>query len=186
VAAACQGTETFVRHEDVDMTLPDAQPADEDAFEEFYGGSKDRVLRAVIASTGDAHDAEDCTAEAFARAYTRWSEVRACRSPAAWVVRTAVNLHIDRYRRHQSTLRLLPALAGDDVAVEQPLPLDPALLDALKALPERQRQVVALRVLLGLSGDEAAHELGISAGSVGTHLHRALGALRPHVTRTDA
>lgn len=168
------------------MTLPDVPPVAEDAFEAFYGGSKDRVLRAVIASTGDAHDAEDCTAEAFARAYSRWAEVRGCRSPAAWVVRTAVNLHIDRYRRHQNTLRLLPALAGDEVAAEPPPPLDPALLGALTSLPERQRQVVALRVLLGLSGEETALELGISAGSVGTHLHRALGALRPHVTRTDA
>lgn len=168
------------------MTLPAGHPDAEGAFEAFYGGSKDRVLRAVVASTGDAHDAEDCTAEAFARAYSRWPEVSACRSPAAWVVRTAVNLHIDRYRRHRNTLRLLPALAGDEAAPSPELPLDPALLDALKALPERQRQVVALRVLLGLSGEEAAQELGITAGSVGTHLHRALAALRPHVTRSES
>ena len=49
---------------------------------------------------------------------------------------------------------------------------------------ERQRQVVALRILLGLSGEQSAIELGITAGSVGTHLHRALAALRPHVTPT--
>lgn len=167
------------------MTLPAGHQDADGAFEAFYGDCKDRVLRAVIASTGDAHDAEDCAAEAFARAYSRWSEVSGCRSPAAWVVRTAVNLHIDRYRRHQHTLRLLPALAGDEAAPSPSLPLDPSLLAALKALPERQRQVVALRVLLGLSGEETALELGISAGSVGTHLHRALGALRPQVTRSE-
>ena len=153
-----------------------------DGFEAFYAEAKDRVLRAVVASTGDVHDAEDCTAEAFARAYGRWDEVCTCRSPAAWVVRTAVNLHIDRYRRHTRTLRLLPALAQDDVAPPDAAPIDPDLLAALEALPERQRQVVALRVLLGLSGDETAAELGISAGSVGTHLHRALAALRPVVS----
>ncbi len=154
----------------------------DDGFEAFYAESKDRVLRAVIASTGDTQDAEDCTAEAFARAYSRWDELAAYRSPAAWVVRTAVNLHIDRYRRHQHTLRLLPALADDETAPPPGLPLDPSLLAALKDLPERQRQVVALRVLLGLSGEEAAQELGITAGSVGTHLHRALAALRPVVS----
>jgi len=153
----------------------------DDAFEAFYTDAKDRVLRAVVASTGDAHDAEDCAAEAFARAYSRWDEVCTYRSPAAWVVRTAVNLHIDRHRRHQTTLRLLPDLAQDEVAPPAPLPIDAALVDALRALPERQRQVVALRILLGLSGDETAEELGISAGSVGTHLHRALAALRPVV-----
>ena len=65
-----------------------------------------------------------------------------------------------------------------------PLPIDPRLLEALQALPERQRQVIALRVLLGLSGEQTASELGITSGSVGTHLHRALAALRPHVTTT--
>ena len=157
---------------------PDPEPAD---FEAFYAAAKDRVLRAVVASTGDAHDAEDCTAEAFARAYGRWDDVSTCRSPAAWVVRTAVNLHIDRHRRHRTTLRLLPDLAQDEVAPAASAALDPDLLAALKALPERQRQVVALRLLLGMSGEETAVELGISAGSVGTHLHRALAALRPVV-----
>lgn len=153
----------------------------DDAFEVFYADAKDRVLRAVVASTGDTQDAEDCAAEAFARAYSRWDEVGAYRSPAAWVVRTAVNLHIDRHRHHRTTLRLLPDLAQDEAAPPDPLPLDPALVAALRALPERERQVVALRILLGLSGDETADELGITAGSVGTHLHRALAALRPVV-----
>lgn len=156
--------------------------ADDGGFEDFYAASKDRVLRAVIASTGDTQDAEDCTAEAFARAYARWDELAAYRAPAAWVVRTAVNLHIDRHRRHQHTLRLLPALADDEVAPAPPQAIDPALLAALRGLPERQRQVVALRILLGMSGEETAQELGITTGSVGTHLHRALAALRPVVS----
>lgn len=156
-------------------------PASAD-FEQFYARTKDRALRAVVASTGDAHDAEDCTAEAFARAYSRWDEVCAHPSPAAWVVRTAVNLHIDRYRRDQRRLRLLPSLAQDEEAPAAASPIDPQLVEALRALPERQRQVVALRVLLELSGTETAEELGISTGSVGTHLHRALAALRPVVT----
>lgn len=165
------------------MTQPDPAPRPEAAdFEVFYAASKDRVLRAVVASTGDVHDAEDCTAEAFARAYSHWDDVSGHTAPAAWVVRTAVNLHIDRYRHHQRTLRLLPTLAEDDHMAAPPLPIDPHLLDALQALPQRQRQVVALRVLLGLSGAQTAVELGIAAGSVGTHLHRALTALRPHVT----
>jgi RNA polymerase sigma factor (sigma-70 family) len=152
-------------------------------FEAFYAASKDRVLRAVVASTGDAHDAEDCTAEAFSRALERWDDVSDRTAPAAWVVRTAVNLHIDRHRRHQRTLRLLPTLVDDDHVEPAALPIDPVLLAALRALPERQRQVVALRILLGLSGEQTAVELGITAGSVGTHLHRALTSLRPHVTR---
>lgn len=152
-----------------------------ETFEAFYASSKDRVLRAVLAATGDDHDAEDCTAEAFSRALERWDDVRTRTAPAAWVVRTAVNLHIDRHRHHQRTLRLLPTLADSEQGEPPALPLDPALLAALRALPERQRHVLALRILLGLSGEQTALELGITTGSVGTHLHRALRALRPHV-----
>lgn len=169
----------------VEMTDGRATAPTPGEFEDFYAQAKDRVLRAVIASTGDAHDAEDCTAEAFARAYGRWEELAGHPAPAAWVVRTAVNLHIDRYRRHQHALRLLPDLAAADVAPPAGPQIDPAVMDALRALPERQRQVVALRILLGLTGQETADELGISAGSVGTHLHRALAALRPVVAREE-
>lgn len=45
--------------------------------------------------------------------------------------------------------------------------------------------VVALRVLLCLSGEQTAVEPGITAGSVGTHLHRARAALRPYPTATN-
>jgi RNA polymerase sigma factor (sigma-70 family) len=48
---------------------------------------------------------------------------------------------------------------------------------ALRALPRRQREVLALRYYLDLSEAEIAATLGISAGSVKTHAHRGLDAL---------
>ena len=68
--------------------------------------------------------------------------------------------------------------------------VDPALLAALRALPEQQRAVIVHRVLLDLSTEQTAIELGIAAGTVGTHLKRALAALRTHLddqsTATEA
>ena len=55
---------------------------------------------------------------------------------------------------------------------------DPRILEAVRALPSRQREVVALRVVLGLSAEQTATTLGIDPGTVGTHLCRALIALR--------
>lgn len=55
-----------------------------------------------------------------------------------------------------------------------------AMLDALRELPERQREVLALRFYLELSEAEIAAALGISAGSVKTHAHRGLAALATH------
>lgn len=45
------------------------------AFEDFYGVRKDAVFRAVLVAVGDRAAAEDAVAEAFARAYARWSSV---------------------------------------------------------------------------------------------------------------
>jgi RNA polymerase sigma factor (sigma-70 family) len=53
-----------------------------------------------------------------------------------------------------------------------------ALVAALRSLPRRQRQAVALRYLSGLPHDQVATALGISASSASTHLRRGLAALR--------
>jgi RNA polymerase sigma factor (sigma-70 family) len=152
------------------------------SFEQFYYESKDRVFRAVLASVGDDFDAEDCTAEAFARALTQWETVAEMSSPAAWVTRTATNLHIDKYRRNQRHLKLIPRLAADESYTFSDSSVDAKLLLAIRQLPERQRQVIAFRILLDLSSTETANEMGLSVGAVGTHLHRALAALRSHLS----
>lgn len=153
-------------------------------FEDFYLGSRDRVYRSVIALTGDQHDAEDCTAEAFSRSFQAWDSIRNHPAPDAWVVRTAVNLHADRRRSAQRGLRLAPKLVDGHVPPPA-VSLDPVLMAAIADLPDRQRQVLVLRILLELSTDETASELGISPNTVGVHLHRALAALRQHVFTTS-
>ena len=50
-------------------------------------------------------------------------------------------------------------------------------MHALRQLPERQREALALRYYLDLSEAEMAAAMGISAGSVKTHLHRGLASL---------
>ncbi len=56
-----------------------------------------------------------------------------------------------------------------------------ALRVALDRLPERQRQVFLLRQWQGMNVEETASALGISGGSVKTHLSRATSALRAHL-----
>jgi RNA polymerase sigma-70 factor (ECF subfamily) len=143
-------------------------------FEAFYRDAKDPCFRALLATVGSTAEADDLLAEAFTRALDRWKQVRLHPRPEAWVVRTALNLHRDRWRRSQRQQRLLhrhDTTTSVDV-------VDPTLLTAVRALPERQREVVALRVLLGLSAEQTAEALGIDAGTVGTHLRRALATLR--------
>ena len=143
-------------------------------FEAFYRDAKDPCFRALLATVGSAVEADDLLAEAFTRALAHWKQVRVHPKPEAWVVRTALNLHRDHWRRSQRQQRLQQrhdSASSVDV-------VDPALLSKVRALPERQREVVALRVLLALSAEQTADVLGIDAGTVGTHLRRALATLR--------
>ena len=143
-------------------------------FDEFYRSTKDGCFRAVLATVGDLAEADDLLAEAYTRAWERWSDVSTHAAPAAWVVRVALNLHRDRWRSRRLFGRLRPA---PPVAAPE-LDLDCDLLQALRALPERQRDVVVLRILLDLTNDQVAETLGIAPATVSVHLHRALTTLR--------
>jgi RNA polymerase sigma factor (sigma-70 family) len=149
-------------------------------FAEFYSGSKDECLLTVLVSVGDQDTAQDLVAEAFARAWASWRTVSRHPAPTAWVVRTALNANISRWRRRRrevpvpdpGTVAELPAAEGADSSV------DPRIMAALMRLPARQRQVVALRLFLDLDTTHSAEVLGIAPGTVQAHLGRAVAALR--------
>lgn len=156
--------------------VPVRQPGvSREEFADFYVGAKDRCLRAAIAGGMDPVRAEEAVAEAFARAWSRWPTVRLASSPAAWVVRTAINADISwwRKRRRELTVPDTPEqLPREDSS------FDHDLLEAVRRLPPRQRQVVALRYFLDLDAETTAHELGIARGTVSASLHHALKTLR--------
>jgi RNA polymerase sigma factor (sigma-70 family) len=158
---------------------------DETGFAEFYRASYQRCLRAVIAGSGRPDLAEDLVAEAFTRALVSWRTVREHPAPEAWIVRTALNAGTSWWRRHR---REVPLGDHDAAAPQWSEPgesggepgfgLGPAVLAALRALPGRQREVIALRVFLDLDIATTARQLGIAPGTVGAHLSRAVTTLR--------
>lgn len=122
---------------------------------------------------GDSAAAEDVAAEALARAYAQWPKVAGLEYRDGWVLRVAANLAVDRLRKR------VPVMVADPAPdAEEAVALRLALSAALGALPRRQRQAVALRYLGELTDGEVAQALGISPGSVKTHVHRGLAALR--------
>jgi RNA polymerase sigma-70 factor (sigma-E family) len=149
---------------------------EQDEFADFYRASRDSCLKAVTAVVGDRERAEEQVAEAFARAWMSWGKVRQHAAPRAWVVRTALNLGVSWWRRRRREVPLAehdaatPAGPGDGV--------DPSLLAALRRLPARQREVLALRIFLDLDTGTTAKVTGIAPGTVTAHLSRALTALR--------
>ena len=156
-------------------------------FAEFYRESRDECLFAVLVSVGDRDTAQDLVAEAFARAWASWRTVSRHPAPAAWVVRTALNAGISRWRRRRREVPV-PDLA---LVADQPASgevsgssVDPRIMAALLRLPARQRQVVALRLFLDLDTAGTAQVLGIAPGTVQAHLGRALAALRDDLVPT--
>jgi DNA-directed RNA polymerase specialized sigma24 family protein len=150
-------------------------------FAEFYRRSADECLRAVVVTVGDLDTARDLVDEAFARAWASWRTVSGHPAPAAWVVRTALNANISRWRRRRREVSVPdpgtvadPPMAGGSAGTL----IDPRIMAALMRLPARQRQVVALRLILDLDTGRTAEVLGIAPGTVMAHLGRAIAALR--------
>ncbi|MGO9218593.1 MAG: sigma-70 family RNA polymerase sigma factor [Streptosporangiaceae bacterium] len=150
-------------------------------FAEFYREAKDECLFTVMVSVGDRDTAQDLVDEAFARAWASWGTVSRHPAPAAWVVRTALNTSISRWRRRRREVPVPDlALVADRPAAGGAAgsSVDPRIMAALLRLPARQRQVVALRLFLDLDTAGTARVLGIAPGTVQAHLGRAMAALR--------
>jgi RNA polymerase sigma factor (sigma-70 family) len=128
----------------------------------------------VTAVVGDRQLAVDLAAEAFARAWTSWAKVRRHPAPGAWVVRTALNMGVTWWRRR----REVPLAEYDAAAPADTSGIDPVLIAALRRLPTRQREVLALRIFLDLDTETTANALRIAPGTVTAHLSRAVAALR--------
>ncbi|GHJ48803.1 RNA polymerase [Catellatospora sp. TT07R-123] len=150
-----------------------------DDFGEFYAARKDAVYRAVLVATRGAPGAEDAVAEAFTRAFAHWATVRAHPNPVAWVLRTALNEQRSWWRRLRREVLAEPPEVGVEPGAYAGL--DARLRALVLALPRRQREVLALRVLADLSAEETGGVLRITAATVHVHLHRALAALRTQV-----
>ena len=145
-------------------------------------------LRIVIVHVADRPLAEDLVAEAFTKTWASWQIVRGLAEPPAWVIRTAMNARVSWWRRH----RLEVTLGSQDTmaATSQSLALDSSLVAALRRLPVRQREVIALRLLLDLDTSATAAMLGISGERIGPHPsspgHRRAAPRYPRPRRSGA
>ncbi len=142
---------------------------------------------------GSRLDADDLTQETLERAFRAWARYDPSRASArTWLLAIARNLLIDHYRasvgRHTLTLEDEPRVAA--TYAEPDLGLDPALAAALARLPEREREIIALRFGGDLSGPEIAALTGLSLANVQQILSRSLRRLRadlegPAVVRAE-
>ncbi len=151
---------------------------DASAFDDLARMFGDRVYRMGIVLLGRREEAKDLAQEVFLRAFKALPAWKPAAAFSTWLYGIALNVAREFRRR-----------AGREVSEGEDAPETAApegigaaermgVLEAVARLPDRQREVVALRYFRGLSTEEAAGALGVPEGTVKSNLFKAMENLR--------
>jgi RNA polymerase sigma-70 factor, ECF subfamily len=140
-------------------------------YQEEYGG----LVQLAFVLSGSRSGAEDIAQDALVAAWNKWRELE---QPLAWTRRVVANLAASSIRRRMAEGRAMVRLAvgRSEPIAELPEP-DLEFWAAVRALPTRQRQMVALYYLGDCSVGEIALTLGCAEGTVRATLHKGRLAL---------
>lgn len=168
-----------------DEVVDRAASGDERAIGQIWHGLQPALLR-YLRSLG-VHDAEDV-------ASTTWLELsrvlvdlepRTVEALRRLLFTIARRRMVDELRRRRT--RPDPTdVIWDPTQVEADGGGLGAALDHLRALPPAQAEVIALRVIVGMSAEEVGSLTGQSAGAVRVMAHRGLATLRSRLTAAEA
>jgi RNA polymerase sigma-70 factor (ECF subfamily) len=169
-----------------DLLVARARAGDVTAYGELVRRHQAAACRLAALVGGVAADAEDVAQEAFVKAFAALPGFRLGSPFRPWMLAIVANEARNRRRatgrrhHHEQRSALLPPVetAASPEAATVGAEDRAALLAAVQALPDRQRDVVACRYLLELSEADTATVLGLSAGTVKSHLSRGLARLR--------
>ena len=151
---------------------------------QLYAAHWRQLVRLSVLLVRDQGTAEEVVQDAFVAVHGRWDRLRDPDRALAYLRQTVVNRSrsalrhravVDRHAARRTTSAVEPGADQAALATGRRA----AVLDALRALPDRQREVLALRYYLDLSETEIAETLGISRGAVKSHASRGAAALRP-------
>jgi len=171
-----------------------AKRGDQDAYGELVHAYQGIAFRTAYVLTGNAADAEDAAQEGFVKAFYALGRFRRGADLRPWLLRIVANEARNRRRSAGRRTNLALRAAADPLSGgAAPSPEanllwgeeQTALLAAVDALPEDQRDVVACRFFLDLSEEETAATLGCRKGTVKSRLSRGLARLREQLEATD-
>lgn len=150
-----------------------------------------RLLTFIQRLLGDRHRSEEVFQEVFLAVWRKRRQYKFPRTFRAWLYAIAVNRCRVEFRRAGAvgTVSLQGQGTNIEPAGPQRNPSDTAVAvetaalvtRAVARLPERQREVVVLRVWEGLSYADIAAVLRRSEGTVRSHMHHALAGLREYL-----
>jgi RNA polymerase sigma-70 factor (ECF subfamily) len=160
------------------------------AFRVLMGRHMPRAIRVAQRVVRSAAEADDIGQEAFLRV---WTSAASFDPDVArfttWLYRIVLNLAFDRVRK--PAFAPIDEVEIDDISSAEPAADERLIVEeervmverAMARLSERQRGAIALFHMEGLSGDEAAKVMNLSAKAFESLLGRARLALREHVQK---
>jgi len=151
-----------------------------ESFTDFYERNWRDVVGLGFTLTGDRFVAEDLAQEAFEAASRQWDRIGAMDVPGAWVRRVVVNRSVSWFRRRGAERRALVRLGGHSSQGGPGLLIDAQVAEvwaAVRRLPKRQAQIIALVHFDGMTVAEAGDAIGCTRETARTHLKRGRKAL---------
>ncbi len=155
------------------------QRGEEEAFSVFVRRHEDRLYRLAVMWLWDGSLASDVLQEVWVRTYTGVHRFRFSAQPSTWIARICRNVCHEHNRRTQRSAAMVSHLDGAEKGVDMEIsrPFN-ELHDAVRSLPQRQREVVVLRIFEELSVADTAAVMGCRAGTVKASLSKGLANLR--------
>jgi len=174
----------------VTLDAPRSADAAQKSFAAVAEELLDDVYGYLLYMTKNWALAEDLTSETFETALKRWKRFDPRRGThRAWLLAIARSTALDWFRADaRRRKREERADARETHPDREPAfgeGFSAELEEALRALTAGEREVVALRIVLDLDGDETARLLGLSTTAVSTRLHRALAKLEERMRDHD-
>lgn len=153
---------------------------DSGAFDAIVQRFQDRVFRLASIWLYDEQVAADVTQEVFVRGYKGLRKFRFRSAPFTWLYRVTRNVCNEFNRAPRGEALVDEPLDTSSVPDRQVASLDSArrVRQLVGKLPERQREVVMLRIFEDLSVRETASAMGCREGTVKALLHKATNSLR--------
>jgi len=139
-----------------------------------------RYLEMVrLAGLLGADDPEDIAQEAFTRLMNREPGLGEAQAALAYLRAIVINLTRNRHRHLRVVRRRTPVVAAPESCEQAAIAYEDhrEVIAALAALPTRRREAIVLRYWLDLPEREIAAAMGVSPGTVKSHLSRGLAAL---------
>ena len=146
-------------------------------LDDLYRREHRSVVALAYALSGSRTGAEELAQEAFLEAHRAWDRISTYDDPGAWVRRVVANRSVSQVRRRLAEARAFTRLMGRRELPAALPDTDAEFWRAVRRLPRRQAQAVALHYLDDLSVADVAAVLDISPDTVKVHLHRGRRAL---------